>query len=102
LGGEDMTLKQLLGAISTLVGRPPPRVRLPYATVLPLAYLAEAVARITGRTGRITLEGVRMSRKRMFFSSDKAVRELHYAWRPPRDAFADAVHWFTEQGRLTR
>jgi dihydroflavonol-4-reductase len=46
----------------------------------------------------VTLEAVRMSRKRMFFSSAKAVRELGYRWRPPADAFADAVRWFTERG----
>src|SRR5256885_10967709 len=64
--------------IALLVGRKAPRIRLPHAAVLPLAYAAEALARITGRTTRITLEGVRMARKRMFFSSDKAVRELDY------------------------
>jgi dihydroflavonol-4-reductase len=67
---------------------------------LPVAFLAEAVARVTGRSGRITLEGVRMSRKRMFFSSAKAVRELGYHWQPPARAFEDAVRWFREQGSL--
>ena len=66
-----------------LVGRKPPRIRLPYAAVLPIAYVAEGFAKISGRSGRVTLEGVRMSRKRMFFSSAKAVRELGYRWRPP-------------------
>ncbi|MGP8121749.1 MAG: hopanoid-associated sugar epimerase [Xanthobacteraceae bacterium] len=102
LGGEDMTLQQILGAIAELVGRPPPRVRLPYAAVLPIAYLAEAVALLTGRSGRVTLEGVRMSRKRMFFSSAKATRELGYHWRPPAAAFADAVGWFRDHGDIPR
>ena len=102
LGGEDMTLQQILGAIAELVGRPPPRVRLPYAAVLPIAYLAEAVALLTGRSGRVTLEGVRMSRKRMFFSSAKATRELGYHWRPPAAAFADAVGWFRDHGYIPR
>jgi dihydroflavonol-4-reductase len=101
LGGEDMTLQQILGYIAQLVGRRPPRIRLPYAAVLPIAYIAEAVARITGRSGRITLEGVRMSRKHMFFSSAKAMRELGYQWRPPARAFDDAVRWFREHGLLT-
>ena len=100
LGGEDMTLRHLLGVIARLVGRSPPRVRLPYAAVLPLACLAEAMARMTGRSGRVTLEGVRMSRKRMFFSSSKAARELGYRWRPPARAFDDAVRWFREHGYL--
>ena len=79
-----------------------PRIRLPYAAVLPIAYLAEGVrAGVTGRSGRVTLEGVRMSRKRMFFSSAKAVGELGYRWRPPLEAFEDAVRWFRERGLLT-
>ncbi len=100
LGGEDMTLREILAHIAKLAGRKPPRVRLPYAAVLPIAYLAEAWSRVSGRTGRITLEGVRLARKRMFFSSAKAVRELGYRWRPPAEAFEDAVRWFRERGLL--
>jgi dihydroflavonol-4-reductase len=100
LGGEDMTLRQILAEIALLVGRTPPRVRLPYAAVLPIAYLAEALARVSGRSGRVTLEGVRMSRKHMFFSSAKAQRDLGYRWRPPVQAFADAVQWFRERGLI--
>ncbi len=100
LGGQDMTLEQILAEIASIVGAKPPRIRLPYGAVLPLAYVAQAMARITGRSGRLTLEGLRMSRKRMFFSSAKAVRELGYGWRPPEAAFADAVRWFRERGLL--
>jgi dihydroflavonol-4-reductase len=100
LGGEDMTLRSILGQISTLVGRKPPRVRLPYGVVLPIAYVAEGFAWISGRSGRITLEGVRMSRKRMFFSSAKAMRELGYTARPPVQAFEDAIRWFRDNGKL--
>jgi dihydroflavonol-4-reductase len=101
LGGQDMTLREILAQIARLVGRSPPRVRLPYAAVLPMAYLAEALAKVSGRSGRITLEGVRMSRKRMFFSSAKASRELGYSWRPPLEAFEDALRWFRERGLLS-
>jgi dihydroflavonol-4-reductase len=101
LGGEDMTLQMILTQIAQLVGRKPPRIRLPYAAVLPIAYLAEGFAKVSGRSGRVTLEGVRMSRKRMFFSSGKAVSELGYRWRPPLEAFADAVRWFRERGVLS-
>jgi dihydroflavonol-4-reductase len=100
LGGEDMTLEAILGQVARIAGRRPPRIRLPYGVVLPIAYVAEAVAALTGRAGRVTLEGVRMSRKRMFFSSAKAVREIGYGWRPPNRAFEDAVHWFREHGLL--
>jgi dihydroflavonol-4-reductase len=101
LGGEDMTLRQILTLIAELVDRSPPRIRLPHAAVLPMAYVSELYARLTGRPTRVTVEGVRMARKRMFFSSAKAVRELGYRWRPPADAFADALRWFRTNGYLT-
>jgi dihydroflavonol-4-reductase len=101
LGGEDMSLQQILAQISALVGRRPPSIRLPYGVILPIAYVAEAVAAVTGRPGRVTLEGVRMSRKLMFFSSAKAERELGYRARPPIEAFADAIAWFRARGLLT-
>ena len=101
LGGEDMTLRQILALIAQLAGRSPPRIRLPHGAVLPVAYFAELHARLTGRPTRITVEGVRMARKRMFFSSAKAVRDLGYRWRPPAEAFADALRWFSTNGYLT-
>jgi dihydroflavonol-4-reductase len=100
LGGQDMTLRQILQEISKLVGRKAPSIRLPYGAVLPMAYIAEGWAKITGRSGRLTLESVRMSRKHMFFSSAKAVRELGYTYRAPVLAFEDAIGWFRKTGRL--
>jgi dihydroflavonol-4-reductase len=100
LGGEDMTLREILGDIASLVGRKPPRIRLPRAALLPVAYVAEGYARVTGHSTRITVEGVRMARKRMFFSSQKAARELGYQWRAPSRAFEDAVLWLRGQGLL--
>jgi dihydroflavonol-4-reductase len=100
LGGQDMTLRDILIEIARLVGRRPPSVRLPRAAVLPIAHAAEFVARLTGRPTRITVEGVRMSRKRMFFSSEKAARELGYTWRPPTQALQDAIVWLREQHML--
>lgn len=101
LGGQDMSLRQILEIIAALTGRRAPRVRLPYAAVLPIAYLAEGYARLTGTSGRITLEGVRMSRKLMYFSSAKAASELGYSSRPPSQAFEDAIRWFRARGLLT-
>jgi dihydroflavonol-4-reductase len=98
LGGENMSLRAILTEIARIAGRGPPRVRLPTAALLPIAYAAEAVGRLTGRTTRITVESVRMARKRMFFSSDKAARELGYRWRAPSEAFRDAVVWLRAQG----
>lgn len=102
LGGQDMTLREILIDIARLVGRKPPSVRLPSGVVMPIAYVAEAFARVTGRSTRITVEGVRMARKLMFFSSAKAARELGYQWRAPTQAFVDAIEWFREQGLLQR
>ena len=100
LGGQDMTLRQILREISALVGRRPPTIRLPYGVVLPMAYVAEGWAKLTGLSGRLTLESVRMSKKHMFFSSEKAVRELGYTYRAPVLAFEDAIRWFRDSGRL--
>ncbi|HET9389173.1 MAG TPA: hopanoid-associated sugar epimerase [Steroidobacteraceae bacterium] len=100
LGGEDMALREILGQISGLVGRRAPSVRLPRGLVMPIAYLAEGFARLTGHRTRITVEGVRMARKHMFFSSEKARRELGYRFRPATQAFEDAIRWFRAQGQL--
>jgi dihydroflavonol-4-reductase len=100
LGGENMTLREILVHISRMAGRSPPRIRLPHAAVLPLAYASEALARATGRGARVTIESVRMARKHMYFSSEKAVRELGYSWRPPTAAFEEAIVWFRDQGIL--
>jgi dihydroflavonol-4-reductase len=102
LGGEDMTLREILIEIARLVDRKPPSVRLPSSVVMPIAYVAEAFARMTGRSTRVTVEGVRMARKLMFFSSAKAARELGYQWRAPTQAFVDAIEWFRQQGLLQR
>jgi dihydroflavonol-4-reductase len=98
LGGEDLTLREILTQIARLVGRSPPRIRLPAAPLLPLAYIAERVARLTGGSTRLTVEGVRMARKRMFFSSQKASEDLGYRARPATQALRDAVAWLRTQG----
>jgi len=100
LGGEDMSLREILTQVCRLAARPAPRIRLPHAAVLPIAYVAEAFARLTGSTTRVTVEGVRMSQKRMYFSSTKAMRELGYRYQAPAQAFTDAVAWFRQEGYL--
>ena len=96
LGGDNMSLQAILGEVAALVGRRPPRIKLPHGVVLPIAVVAEALARLGGgkREPMATVDGVRMARKWMFFSSDRAVGELGYAPRPAADALADAVAWF--------
>lgn len=95
LGGANLSLRELLFEIADIVGRPPPRWRLPHGAVVPVAYVAEAWARLSGKPPIATVEEVRMSRKRMFFSSAKAERELGYAAGPVRLALEDAVAWFS-------
>ncbi len=98
LGGHDMSLREILTEIADIAGRPAPRFRLPHGLILPLAHVAEAWARLSGNEPFATVDGVRMARKRMFFSSDKARRELDYRPRPARRALEDAVAWFSDNG----
>ena len=94
LGGEDMSLRDIFVAISKLVGRAPPRVRLHPGVLVPLAVACEWTARATGWTPIVTRDTLAMARKKMFFSSAKARGELGYAPRPAMEAIADAVAWF--------
>ena len=98
LGGEDMSLREILVAVAALAGRRPPRLRLPHGLVMPIAYVAEAVARLTGVEPLTTVDGVRMARKHMYYSSDRAKAELGYAPRPAADGLRDAVAWFRTNG----
>jgi dihydroflavonol-4-reductase len=98
LGGEDMTLRDILGVVAAHVGRRPPRVKLPHDLLLPLAYGAEALARLRDREPPFTVDGIRMAKKRMFFSCEKARQALGYAPRPAAEAIRDAVDWFRARG----
>ena len=100
LGGQNVMLRVLLGEIAQLVGRRPPRVRLPAAPLVPLAHAAEALARLRGREPLLTVDGLKMSRNRMFFSSDKAGRELGYRPGPYVAGVRAAVAWFGREGYL--
>jgi len=102
LGGQDVLLGDLLAAIARVVGRSPPKLRLPRALIFPIAYGAEAIAHFTGREPFVTTTGLRLAKDRMFFSSAKAERELGYRARPYSEAIADAIHWFRQNGYLKR
>jgi dihydroflavonol-4-reductase len=97
LGGYDMSLQQILNIIADITGRPAAKIKLPHNLVLPVAYVSEAWAWLTrGAEPRATVDGVRMSKKLMYFSSDKARQALGYAPRPASEALADAVDWFMQ------
>ena len=99
LGGEDLSLKQILAEVAEIIGRNPPVISLPRAPLFPFAYLSEIIARLRGGTERmLTVDGLRMSKKRMYFSSAKAQKMLGYVTRPATEALRDAVEWFTSNG----
>ncbi|MFI5353838.1 MAG: hypothetical protein ACHQZS_12865, partial [Candidatus Binatales bacterium] len=89
--------------LAALSGVPAPKLRIPYAVAYGFALAAEAVARtVTKREPRASLTAVRMARKRMFFDSGKARRELGYAPRPVDDALARAIAYYRESGACTK
>ena len=100
LGGTDLSLREILSLVAERTGRSSPRVRLPHWFVAPVAYVSEGWARLTGTEPRVSVDAVRMSAKRMYFSSAKAVRELGYRPRPPEEAISAALGWFQEHHYL--
>jgi dihydroflavonol-4-reductase len=98
LGGENLALSDILVEVARLTGRRPPRLRMPHRAVLPIARGAEALARLTRREPFATVDAVRMSMKKMFFNSARAIEELGYAPRPGNQAIADAITWFKANG----
>jgi len=102
LGGQNVLLGDMLRDIALLVGRSPPKLRLPRALIFPIAYGAEAVAHFTGREPFVTTTGLKLAKDRMFFSSAKAERELGYRARPYGEAITDAIAWFRDNGYLKR
>jgi dihydroflavonol-4-reductase len=100
LGGENMSLRDIFGIIAGLSGRPAPRLRVPLAVVRPLAHAAEGWARVSGREPFVTVDGVKLAGRKMFFTSERAERELGYRPRPAMEALHDAVAWFRASGLL--
>jgi len=101
LGGQDVLLGDMLREIARLVGRSPPRLRLPRLAIFPIAYGAEAIAHFTGREPFVTTTGLRLAKDRMFFTSAKAERGLGYRARPYGQALAEAIAWFRQNGLLS-
>jgi dihydroflavonol-4-reductase len=100
LGGEDVRLRDMLGLIAPLVGRKPPRVRLPRAPLYPLAFGAEAFARLSGKEPFLTVDALKMSKYLMYFSSAKAKAELGFQARPFVRGIEDAISWFRHAGYI--
>ncbi|MGH6672276.1 MAG: hopanoid-associated sugar epimerase [Xanthobacteraceae bacterium] len=102
LGGSNVLFADMLADIARLVGRKPPRVRIPRAAAMPVAYAAEAMAHLTGREPFATVDGIRMAAHRMFFTAAKAERELGFQPRPYVQSLDDAIRWFRDEGYLSR
>jgi len=103
LGGENRTLQWILETVAELTGQPPPLIRLPHWFVTPIAHIWEGVTRLRGRgEPMLTVDSVRMARKLMYFSSEKARRDLGYTPRPGVEALREQVEWFYEHGYVER
>lgn len=96
LGGDNMTLFQILQAIDEINGLSQKRIKIPTDLMLPIAWCMEKVATLTHTEPRATQDSIRMAKKQMYFSSDKAMQQLGYQYRPAYDALKDAVSWFKE------
>lgn len=101
LGGENLSLEDILGRIAAICGRRAPHIKLPHNLILPVAHVAEAWARLSGGPEPlVTVDGVRLAKKWMFFTSAKAERELRYEPSSTETALIDAVEWFGANGYL--
>jgi dihydroflavonol-4-reductase len=98
LGGRNMTLKEILDALAAITGKRAPRLKLPHVVALAAGYADELYSRLAGREPQIPVEGVKMSRHKMFVESDKAARELGYAPGKIEAALEGAVRWYADNG----
>jgi dihydroflavonol-4-reductase len=99
LGGENLTLKQILDTLGRITGLPSPKIKLPYFVAFATGVIDEAfTGRLLKREPRATIDTVRMGRKKMFASSDKAERELGWRIVPVEAALRRAVEWFQGNG----
>jgi dihydroflavonol-4-reductase len=99
LGGENLTLKQILDKLAAITGLPSPKVRVPYVAALATGVVDEIfTGHILKREPRATIDAVRMGRKKMFVSSDKAAHELGWKTVSVDNALRRAVEWFSANG----
>jgi len=101
LGGQNVSLGDFLVEIARLRGRRPPLGKLPRELLYPFAFAAEQVARVTGKEPFATLDGLRLAKYKMYFTSAKAEAQLGYRARPYGEALKDALTWFEKSGMLS-
>lgn len=100
LGGQDVSLREMLTVVAELVGRKAPTICIPTGPLFPLAWANEQIARVTGKEPFLTLDSLRMAAHDMYYSSARAEAELGYSARPYREALADAIAWFRQAGMI--
>jgi dihydroflavonol-4-reductase len=99
LGGENLTLKQILDRMSAITGLPSPTMKVPHAVAMGFAFFDEIITgKLRGREPRATVEAVRMGKKTMFASSTRAERELGFQTLPVYHALRSAIEWFVANG----
>ena len=99
LGGENLTLKQILDRMAAISGLPSPKHKVPHAVAMAFAFFDETITgKLRGKEPRATVEAVSMGRKMMWASSDKAVRELGFVAKPVDAALRSAMEWFVAHG----
>jgi dihydroflavonol-4-reductase len=98
VGCENLTLAEILQKLARLTGKEAPRVKLPYAVAYAAGVATTGWARMTGRPPRAPLDAVRMAKKKMFVSTEKAGRELGFTPGPVDAALGRAVEWFQANG----
>jgi dihydroflavonol-4-reductase len=103
LGGENLTLKQILDRLATMTGLPSPTMKVPHGVAMAFAFFDETVTgKLRGKEPRATVEAVRMGKKMMWASSAKAERELGWRVLPVDGALRNAVEWFVANGYSPR
>lgn len=101
LGGDDLSLQEILRIVAEYCDHNPPKIKLARQLVYPIALLSEWWAYLSnGPEPRATRDGLRMSKKKMYFSSARAAQELGYSWRPAVEAIHDAIAWFEANQHL--
>jgi len=99
LGGENLTLKQILDRMSAITGLPSPTMKVPHAVAMGFAFFDETITgKLRGKEPRATVEAVRMGKKMMFASSARAERDLGFKVLPIYNALRAAIDWFVEHG----
>jgi dihydroflavonol-4-reductase len=102
LGGENLTLKELLDTLASITGLPAPKWKIPHGVALGVAYMESALSRIAGREPRIPVEGVKIAQHKMFVDCGRAQKELGFQPGAVKDALERAVQWYEANGYIAR